>query len=124
MKDNMTNDLYIASMHVFRNNLLDYLPKVLLLGDQEKSRMPATLILFLSSKPKLGVSYTLKAPSFDIRPKYLSLCDHLKIGQCGAPCISALNERFFTPVLVSHMIIAFGSSVTLEGCALGENVTR
>ena len=89
------------------------------MGDQLKSIMPATLILFLSSSPKEGVSYTESVDSAVILAKKRSSCDHLKIGHTLGP--SALNDLFLTPVRVSQMMMAVGSSPV--DLAEGEKVT-
>ena len=90
------------------------------LGDQEKPFKPSTLILFLSRRPKLGVSYTDKVESWVILAKYLSSELHLKTGHTGG--FSEWNALFLAPVLLSQMMMALGSSVTLT--ELGLKVTR
>jgi hypothetical protein len=61
----------------------------------------------------------LRVDSAEILAKYLSSLDHLKMGQIGGP--SALKARFFNPVLVSHTMMADGSSERL--LTFGEKVT-
>merc|ERR1719281_1719205 len=93
---------------------------MLSLGDQEKPFRPSILMLFLSRRPKPGVSYTDNTPSLLILAKYLSSALHLNTGHTMG--YSAWNALFLAPVLQSHTMIAVGSSLP-ELAALGEMVT-